>query len=108
MAPPFKTAEFDVLYGEGISREGSVLDMALETGIVKKSGSWFTYEGDQLGQGRENVRKFLKDNPGVVDEIEHKVKVSYGLIAGEDEFAQGDTVEATIEGQPVEDAPKKN
>ena len=108
MAPPFKTAEFDVLYGEGISREGSVLDMALETGIVKKSGSWFTYEGDQLGQGRENVRKFLKDNPGVVDEIEHKVKVSYGLIAGEDEFAQGDTIEATIEGQPVEDAPKKN
>ena len=108
MAPPFKTAEFDVLYGEGISREGSVLDMALETGIVKKSGSWFTYEGDQLGQGRENVRKFLKDNPGVVDEIEHKVKVSYGLIAGEDEFAQCDTVEATIEGQPVEDAPKKN
>ncbi len=108
MAPPFKTAEFDVLYGEGISREGSVLDMALETGIVKKSGSWFTYEGDQLGQGRENVRKFLKDNPGVVDEIEHKVKVSYGLIAGEDEFAQGDTVEATIEGKPVEDAPKKN
>ena len=108
MAPPFKTAEFDVLYGEGISREGSVLDMALETGIVKKSGSWFTYEGDQLGQGRENVRKFLKDNPGVVDEIEHKVKVSYGLIAGEDEFAQGDTVEATIEGQPVEDALKKN
>ena len=108
MAPPFKTAEFDVLYGEGISREGSVLDMALETGIVKKSGSWFTYEGDQLGQGRENVRKFLKDNPGVVDEIEHKVKVSYGLVAGEDEFAQGDTVEATIEGQPVEDAPKKN
>ena len=108
MAPPFKTAEFDVLYGEGISREGSVLDMALETGIVKKSGSWFTYEGDQLGQGRENVRKFLKDNPGVVDEIEHKVKVSYGLIAGEDEFAQGDTVEATIEGQPVEDASKKN
>ena len=108
MAPPFKTAEFDVLYGEGISREGSVLDMALETGIVKKSGSWFTYEGDQLGQGRENVRKFLKDNPGVVDEIEHKVMVSYGLIAGEDEFAQGDTVESTIEGQPVEDAPKKN
>ena len=108
MAPPFKTAEFDVLYGEGISREGSVLDMALETGIVKKSGSWFTYEGDQLGQGRENVRKFLKDNPGVVDEIEHKVNVSYGLIAGEDEFAQGDTVESTIEGQPVEDAPKKN
>ena len=61
MAPPFKTAEFDVLYGEGISKEGSVLDMALQVNVVKKSGSWFTYGGDQLGQGRENVRQFLKD-----------------------------------------------
>lgn len=79
MAPPFKSAEFDVLYGEGISREGSVLDMALQTDIVKKSGSWFTYDGDQLGQGRENVRQFLKDNPALTDEIEHRVKVAYGI-----------------------------
>lgn len=82
MAPPFKTAEFDVLYGEGISREGSVLDMALQTGDVKKSGSWFTYDGDQLGQGRENVRQFLKDNPALTDEIEHKVKAAYGIESG--------------------------
>ena len=74
MAPPFKTAEFDVLYGEGISKEGSVLDMALQANVVKKSGSWFTYEGDQLGQGRENVRQFLKDNPELTEEIENKVK----------------------------------
>ncbi|MCI1984206.1 MAG: recombinase RecA [Bifidobacteriaceae bacterium] len=80
MAPPFKMAEFDILYGEGISREGSVLDMAIETGIVKKSGSWFTYDDDQLGQGRENVRQFLKDNSGLTDEIETKVKQKYGLI----------------------------
>ncbi|WP_314686760.1 recombinase RecA [uncultured Bifidobacterium sp.] len=85
MAPPFKSAEFDVLYGEGISREGSVLDMALQCGIVKKSGSWFTYEGDQLGQGRENVRRFLKDNPGVTEEIERKVKQKFGLQPADDE-----------------------
>ena len=73
MAPPFKSAEFDMLYGEGISREGSVIDMAQQVGVVKKSGSWFTYEGDQLGQGREKVRQFLKDNPAITEEIENKV-----------------------------------
>lgn len=87
MAPPFKIAEFDVLYGEGISKEGSIIDMALESDVIKKSGSWFTYEGDQLGQGRENVRKFLKDNPELSAEIEHKVHVAYGLAPSTDEFA---------------------
>lgn len=79
MAPPFKSAEFDVLYGEGISREGSVLDMAIQANIVKKSGSWFTYDGGQLGQGRENVRQHLKDHPEITNEIEHKVKVAFGV-----------------------------
>ncbi|RSX50725.1 recombinase RecA [Bifidobacterium callimiconis] len=88
MAPPFKSAEFDVLYGEGISREGSVLDMALQSGIVKKSGSWFTYDEDQLGQGREKVRQFLKDNPGLTDEIEHKVKVAFGVEQPDERDAQ--------------------
>ena len=88
MAPPFKSAEFDVLYGEGISKEGSVLDMALQCDVVKKSGSWFTYEGDQLGQGRENVRQFLKDNPEITDEIENKVKRAFGLIGAQDQFAE--------------------
>lgn len=72
MAPPFKTAEFDVLYGEGISTEGSVIDMGLQAEVIKKSGSWFTYDGEQLGQGRENVRKFLKDNPAITEEISEK------------------------------------
>lgn len=80
MAPPFKFAEFDVLYGEGISKEGSVLDMALQCNVAKKSGSWFTYDGEQLGQGRENVRQFLKDNPAITDEIERKVKIAFGLL----------------------------
>ncbi|MCI1219373.1 MAG: recombinase RecA [Bifidobacterium sp.] len=84
MAPPFKFAEFDVLYGEGISREGSVLDMALQGNVVKKSGSWFTYDGDQLGQGRENVRQFLKDNPAITEEIEHKVKIAFGMLPSDE------------------------
>ena len=94
MAPPFKSAEFDVLYGEGISREGSVLDMALQSGIVKKSGSWFTYDEDQLGQGREKVRQFLKDNPGLTDEIEHKVKVSFGVEQPDERDAQPSDADA--------------
>ena len=79
MAPPFKTAEFDVLYGEGISKEGSVLDMALQANVVKKSGSWFTYEGDQLGQGKENARKFLLENTDIRDEVEKKIKEKLGI-----------------------------
>lgn len=94
MAPPFRTAEFDTLYGEGISKEGSVLDMALQTDVVKKSGSWFTYEGDQLGQGRENVRQFMKDNPDLTAEIEMKVKQKFGLIEGADQFADSGVEEA--------------
>ncbi|WEV58459.1 recombinase RecA [Bifidobacterium sp. ESL0728] len=94
MAPPFKFAEFDILYGEGISKEGSVLDMALQCDVVKKSGSWFTYEGDQLGQGRENVRQFLKDNPALTDEIERKVKIKYGLIPDDSKPADGGDGEA--------------
>ena len=90
MAPPFKSAEFDVLYGEGISTEGSVIDMAVQCGVIKKSGSWFTYEGDQLGQGRENVRKFLKDNPAITEEISDKVKAAFGLMRPEDQFAEND------------------
>ena len=97
MAPPFKSAEFDMLYGEGISREGSALDMAIQVGVVKKSGSWFTYEGDQLGQGRENVHNFLKDNPAITEEIENKVKVEFGLIDPMDQFAEDDATKAAAE-----------
>ena len=99
MAPPFKSAEFDVLYGEGISKEGSIIDMALQSNVIKKSGSWFTYNGDQLGQGRENVRKYLKDNPELSDEIETKVKEAFGLIEPTDQFADGD--EAAVAAAPT-------
>jgi recombination protein RecA len=74
LAPPFKTAEFDIMYGEGISREGCVLDLATEYDIVEKSGSWFSYKGDKIGQGKENVKNFLKINPGICDEIEAKIR----------------------------------
>ena len=77
MAPPFKQAEFDILYGVGISREGSLLDLGVEIGIVKKSGSWYTYEGDQLGQGKENSRNFLLDNPDLANDIESKIRTHY-------------------------------
>jgi recombination protein RecA len=85
MAPPFKQAEFDILYGEGISREGSLIDMGVDAGIVKKSGAWYTYEGDQLGQGKENSRAFLRDNPDLANEIEKRIKETYGVGAQVDE-----------------------
>lgn len=85
MAPPFKQAEFDIVYGEGISREGGLIDMGVEHGIVRKSGSWYTYDGDQLGQGKENVRNFLKDNPDLADEIEKKILSTLGIGASADE-----------------------
>ena len=77
MAPPFKQAEFDILYGVGISREGSLLDLGVDIGIVKKSGAWYTYEGDQLGQGKENSRNFLLDNPDLANDIESKIRTHY-------------------------------
>ena len=73
-APPFKSAEFDIMYGTGISREGSILDVAVDLSIVKKSGAWYTYEGEQLGQGRENAKQFLRDNPELVIEIDERVR----------------------------------
>ncbi|MDO5075722.1 recombinase RecA [Corynebacterium sp.] len=79
VSPPFKVAEFDIIYGEGISRESSLIDLGVENGLVKKSGSWFTYNGDQLGQGKEKVRAFLKDNPALADEIEQKIFVKLGV-----------------------------
>ncbi len=79
VAPPFKQAEFDIVYGQGISREGSLLDVGVEQSIVRKSGAWYTYDGDQLGQGKENSRNFLRDNPDLADEIEKKIKEKMGI-----------------------------
>ncbi|TNC23975.1 recombinase RecA [Amycolatopsis alkalitolerans] len=79
VAPPFKQAEFDILYGQGVSREGSLIDMGVDQGIVRKSGAWYTYEGDQLGQGKENARRFLRDNPDIANEIEKRIKEKLGI-----------------------------
>ncbi|MDR1823921.1 MAG: recombinase RecA [Bifidobacteriaceae bacterium] len=79
VAAPFKQAEFDILYGQGISREGGLIDLGVEHGVVRKSGAWFTYGGDQLGQGKENARAFLRDNPELADEIEAKILEKLGI-----------------------------
>jgi recombination protein RecA len=95
MAPPFKQAEFDILYGVGISREGSLIDYGVEHGIVKKSGAWYTYEGDQLGQGMENSRRFLIQNPDIAAEIEEKILIKLGVKA--DPHATAAPVAAPVE-----------
>ncbi|MEQ8164319.1 MAG: recombinase RecA [Smithellaceae bacterium] len=79
LAPPFREAEFDIIFGEGISREGDVLDMAVEHGIVEKSGAWYSYKGDRMGQGRDNSRTFLKENPDILAQVEREVKEKLGL-----------------------------
>ncbi len=79
VSPPFKQAEFDILYGQGISREGGLIDMGVEHGLIRKSGAWYTYDGDQLGQGKENARAFLRDNPDLADELEKLIKEKLGV-----------------------------
>lgn len=87
VAPPFKQAEFDILYGRGISREGSIIDLGVDTGIITKSGSWFSCDGEQLGQGKENVRTFLRANPDVTDSLETRIRTKLGL--DEEEVPEG-------------------
>ena len=82
IAPPFKEAEFDIMFGKGISYEGDVLDLAANTGIVNKSGAWYAYEGNKIGQGRENSKQYLLDNPSICNEIAVKVRAFYGLADG--------------------------
>ena len=77
VAPPFREAEFDIVYGEGISKAGNILDMAVNLDIIEKSGSWFSYNGDRIGQGRENVKKYLIDNPDILEEVEAKVRENF-------------------------------
>jgi len=85
MAPPFREAEFDIIFGEGISREGDVLDLAAENGIIEKSGAWYSYKGDRIGQGRDNSRIFLKENPDVMAQVENEVRVKLGALPKEQE-----------------------
>ena len=84
VAPPFKQAEFDIMFGTGISREGEILDLAAECNVVNKSGAWYSYNGERIGQGRENVKIFLKDPPEICEEIEKKVRIQYHLLPGEE------------------------
>ena len=85
MAPPFREAEFDIIFGEGISREGDVLDLAAANGIIEKSGAWYSYKGDRIGQGRDNSRVFLKENPEVMAQVENDVRAKLGIVAKEQE-----------------------
>jgi len=79
VSPPFKTAEFDILFGEGISREGEIIDMGVTAKIVEKSGAWYAYNGEKIGQGRDNAREFLRENPDLAREIENKVREGLGI-----------------------------
>jgi recombination protein RecA len=97
VAPPFKQAEFDIVSGQGISREGSLIDVGVEQGLIKKSGAWYTYQSDQLGQGKENVRSFLRDNPDLADEIEKKIKEALGIGAQVDDATPIDVVPAPVD-----------
>jgi recombination protein RecA len=96
VAPPFKEVEFDIMYGEGISKTGEILDLGVKAGVVEKSGSWFSYGDERIGQGRENAKQFLRDNPAVAMSIEDKIRASHGLdlsIAGPVAEDGGDMVE---------------
>jgi recombination protein RecA len=92
VAPPFKQAEFDIMYGRGISREGGLIDVGVEAGLVRKAGAWYTYEGDQLGQGKENARTFLSDNPDLANELEKRILEKLGV---------GPQVTDTVDDEPT-------
>ena len=100
VAPPFKQAEFDILYGQGISREGSLIDMGVEQGLIRKAGAWFTYDTDQLGQGKENARNYLRNHPEIANEIEHRIKekLGIGVVTSDDKAPAGvDPVTGEVE-----------
>jgi recombination protein RecA len=82
LAPPFRVVEFDIMYGEGISKVGELLDLGVSAGVVEKSGSWFSYGGQRIGQGRENAKQFLRENPEAADAIERAIRENAGLVAG--------------------------
>jgi recombination protein RecA len=94
MAPPFKEAEFDIMYGEGISVVGDLVDIGVEAGIVDKSGAWYSFNGERIGQGRENVKSFLKENPDLFAALADKVRDAVGLAAGKKETAEAGEAEA--------------
>ncbi|AIL32738.1 recombinase RecA [Basilea psittacipulmonis] len=98
VAPPFKTATFDIMYGTGISREGEIIDLGVKAGIIDKAGAWYSYNGEKIGQGKDNVRELLKDNPALSEEIERKIRESVGVLTADYE----DESEETILGDDIE------
>ena len=102
VAPPFREAEFDIVYGKGISKSGNILDLAVNLDIVEKSGSWFSYNGDRIGQGRENVKKYLEENPKIMDEIEKKVRDNFSQ-AFEKSLGDDEEVDEEQETEPEEE-----
>ncbi len=106
IAPPFKEAEFDIMFGEGISREGDILDLAANTGVVNKSGAWYAYNGEKIGQGRENAKLYLKQNPEICQEIEEKVREGFGLDSAKPESGEQDSQEKTKEKSAEKPADK--
>ena len=101
VAPPFKQCEFDIMYGKGISREGSLLDIGVDLGIVKKSGAWYTYEGEQLGQGRENSKTFLSENPEIMVEVSERILSQVGIGAVDDDATEGGDVMSELDDLPI-------
>jgi recombination protein RecA len=91
MAPPFKVVDFDIMYGEGVSKTGELIDLGVQAGVVEKSGSWFSHEGQRIGQGRENAKAYLREHADVADQIEHEIRSNAGLVADAMMAAPGDT-----------------
>lgn len=104
VAPPFKEAEFDIMFGEGISREGDILDLAVANDVVQKSGAWFAYLGEKIGQGRENAKSYLKENPDVLNEIEQQVRTKCGISPEAEEEAESETTKRTGNKKNAEEA----
>ncbi|MCI8327107.1 MAG: recombinase RecA [Lachnospiraceae bacterium] len=111
IAPPFKEAEFDIMFGQGISKEGDILDLAAEISVISKSGAWYAYNGEKIGQGRENAKKFLKENPQICDEVEQKVRNHYSLDGAveEEEIPEGkkETKKETVKKETEKTDPKE-
>ncbi len=106
VAPPFRTAEVDIIYGEGISREGDILDLAVAENIVNKSGAWYAYNGDKIGQGRENAKLFLKEHPDLMEEVEQKVREKYAQKEGVDQVENEEKASDKTDKEPVKAAKK--
>ncbi len=102
VAPPFKQVEFDIMYGEGVSKTGELLDLGVKANVVEKAGSWFSYNSERIGQGRENAKQFLKDNPDMADDIERKIRENAGLVA--DEMLVGENAEDDDDGDVAAEA----